>query len=140
MAAGTRQQGILLGTPQVRDPDTGRVPLATCRTRGDHRLCMPAAMRDQRRLHPCTVDAVHDPVRRGQQAVQILPGDEIVDAAHLADRVDVAHASAQDLDLRPPQGAVQRRQLTVDVRLRDMVHIDQGQPADPAARQGLHRP
>lgn len=50
------------------------------------------------------------------------------------------HPLPQDLDLGTPERGLEGGQLAIDIGFRHVVQIDQGEPPDSAAGQGLDRP
>ena len=98
-------------------------------------------MADQGRLDAEAVDTVDDKIILGSdQAGDILHGDEIIHQAALAGRIDIRHPRSHDFYLGSAQGGVQGGQLAVDIGFRHMIHIDEGQLTNGAARQGFHSP
>ena len=66
--------------------------------------------------------------------------DELLDSRHGAAGVDVGDARRERVDLGHAERAADRLDLAVDVRLGDVVEVDQRQRGDAAARQRLDRP
>jgi hypothetical protein len=55
-------------------------------------------------------------------------------------RIDELNALRESVDLGPANVAIERRQLAVDIRETNVVQIDQGDPANPGARQPFNDP
>ena len=65
---------------------------------------------------------------------------EVVDCLDHACRVDLRNPLAHGRDLGHAQGVGQRMDLSIDIGLGHMVHVDQRQAPHAAARQTLHSP
>ena len=70
-----------------------------------------------------------------QQTGPVVGRDKVVDQIDPTARVNLRNAFAHGFDLGLPEGAGQRMDLAVDVGLGDVVHVDQRQACDAAARQ-----
>ena len=77
---------------------------------------------------------------RGSSVGPVARVDELLDRRDRAARVDVGDACAQRLDLGHAERGAERLHLAVDVRLGDLVEVDQRQRGDAAARQRLGGP
>ena len=78
--------------------------------------------------------------RRASRPGQLDSSTNSSTAGDFAARMDVGDARRERVGLRHAQRAAQRLHLAIDVRLGDVVEVDQRQRADAAARQGLGRP
>ncbi len=87
------------------------------------------------------VDGVDHVVERmAEQRIDVLHGDEIVDAADLGARVDLGDALGHRIDLGLAVSVTQRVDLAVGVGDRDVIEVDQRQPADAAPRECFGHP
>ena len=74
------------------------------------------------------------------QCRDIVHADEFFESVDPARRVDQRNPLTQRNDLRPTQFGFDCRQLAIDVRLGDMIHIDQRHRTNRTARKCLHDP
>lgn len=136
----TGEQGILFGSAQIGHPDPGWIQLTTRGSGSDDGPGMPATMGDHRRLDAGTVDTVDHPIRGRQERIHVVDRNEILDARDSAFGIDLPDPLLQDTDLGSSKSRSERRQLPVDIRFDNMIHVDQGQMTDSAPGEGLHCP
>ena len=70
----------------------------------------------------------------------VISGDEIVDHRDTALRVDIANARGHHFRFRQPDVAPQGMNLSVSVSDADIIHINQGNRANPGSCQRFRRP
>jgi hypothetical protein len=140
--AHAREQWFLLGTRQITDRDTCRVDLPAGTTDGEQRNLLLTAVHDQCCLRARIINGVDDEIKssRHDQFGHIIGINEFLDRRHHALRIDLRDTLLQRDHLCHTQRLRQRMQLTVHIRLRQMVEINHRDVADCAARQSLHDP
>ena len=139
--ANQRQHRIVLGARQIAHANLGDIAAPTGRAHRNDRLLAATAPGNHLHLAAETVTGIqHQIHRRSQQRIQIARGDKLRVQIQVDVRIDRTATLGHRLDLGAPELSIQRRQLPVGIGHAQIIGIDQGQPADTAARQRFHRP
>jgi hypothetical protein len=95
----------------------------------------------QAELVACVVDGVDDVIEAGEiELVDVAAGDQVVNGAALALRVDGEETLPQGIDLGAADGGIQGMDLAVGVADIDIIVVDQRDQPDAGARAGLGCP
>ena len=86
------------------------------------------------------VDGINDHIETAEQFAHVLGRKKIIDLCHPAQRIDPANPLAHGRHLGLAKSGIERMGLTVDVRLGNMIEIDQRQMPNAAARERLDHP
>jgi hypothetical protein len=126
---------------QVAHSDLRRVHLPARSPDRDERNALGAATHNQEALVLHGVDRVDHEVKAApQNLIRGRRGEELAERLDLALWVDGRDPHRHCADLRPTNGPIDRMNLSVRVRDADVVHIDERQPTDARAHQGLSSP
>lgn len=132
-------QLAVVGARDVVDADLRGIDLAARPHRADHGDAALVGLRYEEDFGGEGVDGVDHVVERVglENLDSALVAEVLGDGAYVEGRVDVAKAVGEDVDFRPADGGVEGYELTVDVRRRHGVGIDNGEVSYAGAHEHL---
>lgn len=131
----------MLGFTQIGGSDPGWISLSTCATDGDQPELVPSAIGDDSRLGAKMIGAINNKVIGPIQCCrQIVWCHKIFNFVYLTVWINGQDPLMHGRDLGFAELTCQGVDLSINIRFRDIIQIDQGDPADAAARQRLCRP
>ncbi len=141
LASHLSQQRVATGERERSATDLRRVEPSPRTADGEHGKGAFSGTGEQEAFDRHPVDGVDDPVvARCQKAFAGAFEEKLRHRVDFDARVDAAHPFGQCDDFGSPDLPFQRGELPVGVGDADVVLINQGQPTDPGAGEGFHRP
>jgi len=137
----TGQQGVITGVGKIAIAQGKRSGFAPCASANQQGLPAPTGFKYQSDFGGRLVRAIHDKVGVGRNhLLHAFWRDEIIDAVHTTSRIDVSDTLCHRHDFGLAKCAAQSVNLTVDIRFRNVIKVDQGDVAHAATGQRLCAP
>ena len=139
--AHLREQGIMRGLRQICHVDQVGLSLATSRPHCDQTRMMGHGPSSQGHFGTDLITGIYHCIYAARQEfLGVLRCDEVINDVNHTCRIDLQNTVLHGQHLGLTQRVGDRVQLTVDIRLGHMVHVDQAELPHAAARQTLHSP